>query len=325
MTGVDRRTALGGLAGAALMPEALAARPLVPPYPADAVVRVPAPGGALFARVNGRLDSGRPPLIMAHGGPGGCHAAFLPALPLAADRAVILYDQLDCGHSDKPGDPANWVPARFAAEVEAVRVAFGLRRYHLLGASWGGSVALLHGASQPKGLASLILQGPLVSTADWIADAAVLRAALPADVQAALDEGDRSGRFDTPGYTRAADAFYARYFRRRPPPDWATAYEKTIPQPFNVRLYETMWGPNEFLCSGTLRDFDGRPLLGRLEVPTLFLAGEFDEARPETVTRFATQTPRAEVAIVPGAAHRIQSDETAAYLAAVGSWLRRFD
>jgi proline iminopeptidase/L-proline amide hydrolase len=322
---LGRRAALGGLAAAALMPEALAARTLAPPYPADATLRVPAPGGTLFARINGRLDSGRPPLIMAHGGPGGCHAAFLPALALAADRAVILYDQLDCGHSDKPGDAANWVPARFAAEVEAVRAAFGLSRYHLLGASWGGSVALLHGATRPAGLASLILQGPLVSTADWIADAAILRAALPADVQAVLDEGDRSGRFDTPAYARATDAFYARFFRRRPPPAWASAYEKTIPLPFNATLYEAMWGPNEFLCTGTLRDFDGRPLLGQLAAPTLFLAGEFDEARPDTVRRYAAETPRAEVAIVPGAAHRIQSDETAAYLAAVGGWLRRFD
>ncbi|MCA3256007.1 MAG: proline iminopeptidase-family hydrolase [Alphaproteobacteria bacterium] len=307
------------------MPEALSARPLTPPYPADATLRVPVPGGTLFARVNGRLDSGRPPLIMAHGGPGGCHAAFLPALPLAADRAVILYDQLDCGHSDKPGDPANWVPGRFAAEVEAVRAAFGLDRYHLLGASWGGSVALLHGAAQPKGLASVILQGPLIATDDWIADAAILRSGLPADVQAALDAGDRSGRYDTPDYARATDAFYARYFRRRTPPAWATAYEKTIPQPFNARLYEAMWGPNEFLCTGSLKDFDGRPLLGRLTAPTLFLAGEFDEARPETVRRYAGLVRGADVAIVPGAAHRIQSDETAAYLAAVGGWLRRFD
>ena len=45
------------------------------------------------------------PIVMIHGGPGGTHASFLEALPLADERAVILYDQLETGRSDRPGNP----------------------------------------------------------------------------------------------------------------------------------------------------------------------------------------------------------------------------
>ena len=50
----------------------------------------------------------RPPVVFLHGGPGGTHAAYLDALALADERAVILYDQLDSGRSDRPNNPANW-------------------------------------------------------------------------------------------------------------------------------------------------------------------------------------------------------------------------
>ena len=75
---------------------------------------------------------------MVHGGPGSSHAGFIPALPLADDRAVILYDQLDNGRSDAPNDPFNWTVERFVSEIDAIRAALNLRQFHLLGQSWGG-------------------------------------------------------------------------------------------------------------------------------------------------------------------------------------------
>src|SRR5690349_6831605 len=81
------------------------------------------PGGRVYVRVNGRLDGARLPIVMVHGGPGGTHAAFLDALALADERAVILYDQLDSGASDHPDTPSNWTVGRFTEEVDAIRRA----------------------------------------------------------------------------------------------------------------------------------------------------------------------------------------------------------
>lgn len=95
---IDRRTML---AGAAALAFAAPAAGQVPP--ADRDLRVPVTGGSLYVRVNGNLAGPKPPLMLVHGGPGGALWQFFPTLPLAADRAIILYDQLDSGRSDAPG------------------------------------------------------------------------------------------------------------------------------------------------------------------------------------------------------------------------------
>lgn len=320
---IARRDALALMAGVALFGAAAAGAAEFPPPP-DRELRVTAPGGAIHVRVNGRLDGPRAPLVMAHGGPGGQHASFLPALAMAGERAVILYDQLDCGRSDAPGDPGNWVVERFVDEVEALRGALGLERFHLLGASWGGTIALEYAARRPKELLSVILQGPLVSTPAWIADAHILRARLPADVRRVLSAHEAAGTTDSPEYAAATDAFYARFWRREPPPAYIAPYEAALPMRHNRRLYETMWGPTEFVCTGTLKDYDGTPLLPEVEAPTLFLCGEYDESRPETCAGFAAKARRGELKVIAGAAHRIQTDRTAAWLEAIAGFVGRF-
>ena len=49
---------------------------------------------------------------------------------------------------------------------------------------------------------------------------------------------------------------------------------------------EYMWGPSEFVATGKLREYDRIGQLSRLKIPTLFLAGEYDEARPATMREF---------------------------------------
>ena len=190
----DRRAFIVGTAAAA----AAAAAPAAPAWargpasypPPTREIMAPVPGGRVYVRVNGALDGPRPPLVMIHGGPGGTHAAFLDALALADERAIILYDQLDSGRSDHPGIAANWTVERFTDEVDAVRRALGVRRWHVLGHSWGGTIALEYGARRPPELAGLVLASPLVSTRSWIADADALRRRLPADVQSVLTTCD---------------------------------------------------------------------------------------------------------------------------------------
>ena len=149
---IDRRALIAGgasLAGVALAGAGPArARDLARP---TRELMVPVEGGRVYVRVDGDLAGARAPIIMAHGGPGGTHASFLEALALAGERAVILYDQLDSGRSDHPNNPANWRVSRFVDELEAIRAALGVARWHMLGASWGGTIALEYGARRPAG------------------------------------------------------------------------------------------------------------------------------------------------------------------------------
>jgi proline-specific peptidase len=323
-----RRTTLGLLTGAATLALAPAAyatpTPLTAVPPPDRELMVPVPGGRVYVRVNGALNSPRPPLLMAHGGPGGSHANTLQAIALSANRAVVLYDQLDCGRSDAPGDPANWTVPRFVAEIDPIRQALGLGRLHVLGHSWGGTLGLEYGARRPPGLASLILQGPLVSTPVWIADAYRLRATLPRHVRDALTACETLPA-TTPVCEAATNIFYSHFNAIERRPAWAQAYRQSLPMGFNPRLYQALWGPNEFRADGQLKAYDGTPLLRRITVPTLILCGQFDNVLPDTARRFARAIPRGEAKTIPGAAHAIQTDQPQRWLSAVDGWLRRFD
>ena len=320
---IDRRAMIALIGAAAVAPAFARSMGAIPPPDREAMV--PVEGGRIYARVNGDLDAKRAPLILIHGGPGGSHTVFLPALPMAADRAIILYDQLDCGRSDKPDDPKYWTVKRFVDEVDAIRRHFGIARAHVLGTSWGGTVALEYGARRPRGLESLILSSPLVSTQSWLADADILRGELPPATRDTLVACERPAPPAPATCQAATDGFYKAYNRREPAFDEARAYGAAMPTTFSKHLYETMWGASEFVSTGTLRTYNGEPLLSRLMAPTLFLAGEYDEARPATVAGFAGRVKGATFKQIPGAGHGLFNDRPEATRAVVGDWLRRHD
>ena len=65
---------------------------------------------------------------------------------------------------------------------------------HLLGHSWGGSLAAAYVLEKgTDGIASVILSSPLLSTRMWIEDANYLRSQLPEDVQRTLTEHEHAG------------------------------------------------------------------------------------------------------------------------------------
>ena len=54
---------------------------------------------------------------------------------------------------------------------------------------------------------------------------------------------------------------------------------------FNEVIYEQMWGPSEFYCSGNLLNYNRINRLNEINVPVLLLIGEYDEVRSETMKR----------------------------------------
>jgi proline iminopeptidase/L-proline amide hydrolase len=294
--------------------------------PPDRELFASAPGGRVYVRVNGRLDGARPPVVMIHGGPGGTHAGFMNWLGLARDRAVILYDQLDSGLSDRPNDPANWTVGRFVDELEAVRKTLGVKRWHVLGGSWGGTIALEYGARRLAELASLVLSSPLISTRSWIADANVLRTQLPLDVQETLKSCDPPAPI-SPACEKATNVFYDNFLTREPLPDAMLAYMTSRPGAgFNPTIYNAMWGSSEFVATGSLRDYDGEPLLAKLDgAKTLFICGQYDEVRPATLGAFAERVPGAEFAVIPGAGHSFGTDRPEEALGIIRPWLNKRD
>lgn len=328
---VSRRAVLGGIAASAVASVAWPAFArtttlILRPKP-DRELMVPVEGGSIYVRVNGDLNGPRAPFIGMHGGPGSGHSGLLPFTAMADERAVILYDQLDSGQSDAPMDPANWRVSRFVDELDHIRDALGIKRWHVQGGSWGGTLALEYGARQRPEMASVIISSPLVSTKRWTDDAAILRSQLPEEYRTMLDRCDTAAPPPKAECDVATRAYYARHVGIKGPLDEVAAYRASRPRRAPRDLYQRMWGDNEFTATGTLKDYDGEPLLKKLDAKrTLFVCGEFDEARPETVAAFAREVPGgARFEMIPGAAHGLTSDAPEAYIALVRSWCAAHD
>ena len=276
-------------------------------------------GHRTWFRIAGELGSGLDPLLCLHGGPGSTHHYFAPLERLTADgRAVVVYDQLGCGRSDRP-DAIDWSLQVFLDELAALREQLELERVHLLGTSWGGMLALEHALSGFGGLTSLVLSSTLADAAEWVAEAKRLRDELPPEVIAVLDEHERAGTYDSPEYQLAEGVFNGRHFFRGEtyPPE----IERMLPER-GRETYRAMWGPNEWTLTGALLGWNVRPRLGELDVPALVVRGRYDLSTESIAATLMNGLPQAREVVFEESSHTPVLEETERYLEVVGDFIR---
>jgi L-proline amide hydrolase len=277
-------------------------------------------GGAIWYRANG-FRSGRakkPPIIIVHGGPGATHRRLLPLTALANEYPVIFYDQLDSGNSSTPNNPQNWTVERFASEIGAVADHFGLQEYYLLGYSAGGTWAIEAYRANRDRIVGLILLSPLVSTSVWERDGEQLLRTLPQDHVAAVRAAIESDDFLNPKFIAANSAYAEAFFERLEIQHTEVFIDEP---PLNDELYEYMWGPTEFVCTGTLRNLDLAPKLTSISAPTLFVSGEYDNARPDTLAQYARSMPNAQQVEIKSASHSTPVEAPAELISTIRSFL----
>jgi proline iminopeptidase len=288
--------------------------------------RIAVPGGNVFWR---RFGNGSGiPLLVIHGGPGLTSGYLESCTALSDARPVFMWDQLDCGRSDCPKNPDLWTLERFVEELDLVRAALTPGPVHILGHSWGTTLAMEWLVTRrPAGIASVTFASPCLSTPRWIEDARALVAQLSPDAQAAIAEAERTGNFQTPGYQAAAwgEWIRAHIVRQLPPESIESLIGSLVEQNANLEMLEYMWGPSDFTVTGPLRSFDRTSDLGTLTMPVLFQCGEFDEARPDTVREQAGLTPNAEIAIIAGAGHLTMLDAPELANGAIRAFLARVE
>jgi L-proline amide hydrolase len=279
-------------------------------------------------RVTGDLGSAMTPLVILHGGP-GCSSDYLEQLTEIAtsSRPVVHYDQVGGGRStllpDK--DPAFWTVDLFLAELDNLLAFLGIeQRYFLLGQSWGGMLGAEHAVRQPVGLKGLVLSNSPASMALWASEAKILRFEMPAVIEAALDRHEASGTTNDPEYLAATQAYYDVHVCRvvPNPPELVRTFEFLAK---DSTVYNTMNGPNEFFCIGTLRDWNIVERVHAIVAPTLLLSGRFDEATPATVQPFFDHIPDVRWEIFENSSHMPFIEEPTRYREVVEAFLNSLD
>lgn len=277
-------------------------------------------GGKVWYQIAG--SGSATPLLLLHGGPGAPSVYLRPLERIAVDRPVIFYDQLGAGRSPAPADRSLWTVERFVDELAEVRAALGLDEVHILGHSWGSMLAMDYMLTQPEGVKSLIFASPALNVDRWAEDAKELLKAMPEETRALIEQHQSEGTTDAPEYQEAVMAYYRMYLSRSDPwsPHLLAAFEG-----FNTELYGYMWGPSEFMATGTLKDYNREADLPKLDLPVLFTTGRHDEATPETVQHFQSLVPGAELRVFEDSAHMTMLDEPDTYAEAIRAFLNKVD
>ena len=263
------------------------------------------------------------PLLLLHGGPGAGHDYLEPIAGLSSDRPVIFYDQLGCGKYDKPDNRALWTIERFCEEVDEVRAALGLDHCHILGQSWGGWLGVEYMLRAPKGLASFVLASTSASIPQFSAECDRLIDELPEQHSNALKYHGARGDYEHPDYSAAEEAFYGRHLCRLE--EWPDCIMRSVKNLHHNAVYEAINGPNEFTTIGNLRYWDRTADLSKIVTPVLITCGRFDELGPVCAKTLKDGIKGAEIQIFEDSAHVAHIEETDAYLARVGSFLRARD
>ena len=158
------------------------------------------PGGhQLLLTQHGRAD-GQPVLVL-HGGPGSGCAPWLRRGFDAALYRVICLDQRGAGASQPAGATRHNRTAHLLEDLRRLRQHLAIRRWLVVGGSWGATLALAYAADQPEAAAGLLLRASFLARDSDIAaffqrssahsDAAraawdVLAGLLPSDARQAL-------------------------------------------------------------------------------------------------------------------------------------------
>src|SRR4051812_16491007 len=131
-------------------------------------MRVQVDGARLFFDVQGaglRPDGPWlrevPTVVIVHTGPGADHTPYKEHVgPELAHVAQVLYvDLRGCGRSDR-GEPGEWRVEQWATDVRTLVRRLRIERPVLLGAGWGGYVALQYAQTWPDELSKLVLVNP---------------------------------------------------------------------------------------------------------------------------------------------------------------------
>lgn len=278
-------------------------------------------GGKVWYQLNS-LESKRTPVIVLHGGPGSSHYSMQGLKVLSEQRPVIFYDQLGCGKSERPTDRNLWKLERFVEEFGQIRRALSLDEVHILGHSWGTTLAAAYMLTNPVGIKSVIFSSSCLSAPLWAEDQERNRQKLPKGVQDTLKRCEEQGTTDSQEYKDATHEFNKRFVCRLDP--WPEFLKKGAHLK-NPEVYNIMWGPSEFHVTGNLKDFDCTTRLKEIKVPTLYTCGRYDEATPETTEYYHNLTPNSSFHVFENSAHMPYLEETEEYLNVVGEFLIKVD
>jgi pimeloyl-ACP methyl ester carboxylesterase len=267
---------------------------------------------------DGPVMQEKPTLLMLHGGPGSDHSIYRPAYSALSDIVQIIYlDHRGNGRSED-GPRESWNLAQWGDDVRAFCEALGIVNPIVLGASFGGMVALAYATRHPEHPAKLVLISTAASGAEYLNRRIELFERFGGPEVGALA---RRHFLEIKGHTGQAslDAWrrlaMPHYFRSPRDPDMA---RRAVGRS-DVLLWFTR-------PDGESHSFNLFPDLHLIRCPTLVLGGEDDPMHPiESQADIAAALPAhlAQFERFPDCRHAVVPDAPERAMAVMREFIER--
>jgi proline iminopeptidase len=259
------------------------------------------------------------PAVALHGGPGsGCTTWWRRLFDPQAYR-IVLFDQRNCGrsrpHAAAPAiDLSANTTHHLVADAERLRSHLGIERWHVLGGSWGSTLALAYAERHPDRVTAMVLFSVALTTrraVEWATrDIGRLFPAEWARFRDGVPEADRDGSL-VEAYSRLLHDDDPEV-RERAAADWCAWEEAHVHAGHDpryddprfrlcfARLVTHYWRHAAWLEEDALLRGAGR-LAG---IPGALIHGRLDVGAPlEDPWRLAQEWPGSELVVVEGEGH----------------------
>ena len=229
--------------------------------------------------VEGPTTVERPTVVAIHGGPALYHTTLKPWLSPLANVAQVIY--LDHGGTGRSSEASlgTYRMEQIADDVEALRTHLGLGRIAVLGASYGGFVALTYALRYPASVAQLLLIGTSPSHRFWARSQEIL-ATKGTPEQVTLGPTLLDGSVST-------DEEYLRWWSTMLPLYFVTPSAQLVEEVIG-RVRGNVKTAQEMLRHD-LPHYDVEERLGEITAPTFVASGIHDWIQPTEQSRLIAE------------------------------------
>ena len=103
------------------------------------------------------------PVVFLHGGPGSGCSPKHRQLFSPTDTRAVLFDQRGCGRSTAEHALHANTTAALINDIEQLRQHLGIKRWLVVGGSWGAGLGLAYAAAHPQACLGLVIRGVFLS------------------------------------------------------------------------------------------------------------------------------------------------------------------
>ncbi|EKQ67974.1 putative hydrolase or acyltransferase of alpha/beta superfamily [Leptolyngbyaceae cyanobacterium JSC-12] len=254
----------------------------------------------------------KPVAFLVHGGPGADHTSFKPTFsPLSKKMQLVYFDHRGQGRSQR-GDKATYTLDNNVEDMEALRQYLGLGKIVVIGASYGGMVALTYASRYPENVSHLIA---IVTVPDYrfLDRAKQVLAEKGTAEQNAIAQHLWDGTFldeeHLREYFQVMGSMYSLTFDPNSPKN---SWKRAILSPDAINQ----------AFGGFLRTYDVRDQLPKITAPTLVIGAKHDWiCAPEFSEEIAELIPNSDLRIFEHSGHGIRADEPEALLDAIAGFI----